>query len=165
MISVKEALNIVLSVHKSYGTEKIELADATSRTLAEDIIADQDFPPFNRVAMDRIAIVYFDNVMPYYPIESRVNAGDVPVPIQSPGNCIEVMTGASLPDGCNCVVPFEHIEKFDDYYTINQNPKAWQNIPKQGQDAKQGNVLLKKGNQINAGNIFKNLFPSIQQIC
>ena len=56
MISVQEATSIILSHLWTPKTERVELSSAVGRTLAEPILADRDFPPFNRVSMDGIAI-------------------------------------------------------------------------------------------------------------
>ena len=56
MISVKEAKNIVLNSTQDFGVEEIPFIKSVGRILKENIFADRDFPPFNRVSMDGIAI-------------------------------------------------------------------------------------------------------------
>ena len=58
MISVEEALKIILKNTQDFGVEEIPFLESVGRTLKEDILADRDFPPFNRVSMDGIAINY-----------------------------------------------------------------------------------------------------------
>ena len=63
MISVEEAKEIILQNTLDFGTENIPFMESVGRILKEDILADRDFPPFNRVSMDGIAINYlhFEN--------------------------------------------------------------------------------------------------------
>ncbi|MBT5289303.1 MAG: molybdopterin molybdenumtransferase MoeA, partial [Flavobacterium sp.] len=56
MISVQEALQTILNNTQDFGVEEIPFLKSVGRTLKEDILADRDFPPFNRVSMDGIAV-------------------------------------------------------------------------------------------------------------
>ena len=56
MISVQEALQTILNNTQDFGVEEIPFLESVGRTLKEDILADRDFPPFNRVSMDGIAV-------------------------------------------------------------------------------------------------------------
>jgi len=56
MISVQDALQTILNSTQDFGVEEIPLMQSVGSILKEDILADRDFPPFNRVAMDGIAI-------------------------------------------------------------------------------------------------------------
>ena len=56
MISVNNAVEIILNNSENFGSERIDFRDSLNRTLKEDIKADRDFPPFDRVSMDGIAI-------------------------------------------------------------------------------------------------------------
>ena len=58
MVSVNEATEIILKNIVKPRVESVSLHQAVGRVLAEKIVADRDFPPFNRVAMDGIAIVF-----------------------------------------------------------------------------------------------------------
>ena len=56
LIDVKNALSIVLRESESFGLEDIDFKDSLGRVLRENITADREMPPFNRVSMDGIAI-------------------------------------------------------------------------------------------------------------
>ena len=58
MISVKEAKHRILNSTQNFGVEEISFIKSVGRILKEEIVADRDFPPFNRVSMDGIAIDY-----------------------------------------------------------------------------------------------------------
>src|SRR4051812_37489793 len=99
MTTVGEALSLVLQNEKDFGVEAVELFKATGRILAQEVAADRDLPPYNRVMMDGIAI----NAASYhagariFEVENVQAAGDSQKILIDPASCIEVMTGALLP--------------------------------------------------------------------
>lgn len=124
----------------------IRTRSAVREILAEDIYATYDQPPFDRVTMDGIAISLEKNLNEYYPIESMARAGHPTVNLQNSKNCVEVMTGAPLPIGCNTVIPYEEIEIKNDCAKILSPLKieSNSNIHQQGSDYKKGSLLLEK---------------------
>ena len=58
MINVSEASQIILANDQNYGVESVDFMDSLGRVLKEDIRADRDFPPFDRVCMDGITVSY-----------------------------------------------------------------------------------------------------------
>ena len=111
MISVKEAKNIILNSIQDFGVEEIPFLKSIGRILKEEIVADRDFPPFNRVSMDGIAIDYasFKNGQRAFNIEGIQAAGSPQITLQNNENCIEVMTGAVLPKNANAVIRYENV--------------------------------------------------------
>ena len=111
MISVQEALQIVLKNSLDFGSEKIPFMKSVGRILKEDIRADRDFPPFNRVSMDGIALDYtsFQNGERAFFIEGIQPAGSPQISLSDHKNCIEVMTGAVLPGNTNVVIRYEDV--------------------------------------------------------
>ncbi|HEY6974726.1 MAG TPA: hypothetical protein VH396_00470, partial [Chitinophagaceae bacterium] len=90
MVTVEEAEKIILAQTKNYGAESVYFENALGRVLAEDIIADRDLPPFNRVTMDGIAIRYaaFENGIRTFRIIAIQAAGDTPFEINHQSECI-----------------------------------------------------------------------------
>src|SRR5262245_44951208 len=80
--------------------------------LRESIVASRDQPPFDRVTMDGIAFAHAAYVRGRreFRIAGTQAAGTPPLSLETEEHCIEVMTGATLPRGCDCVVPVEKIE-------------------------------------------------------
>ena len=80
MITVEEAEKIVMSHVMDYGEETINIEETMNKVLREDISADRDFPPFNRVTMDGIAINFeaFKNGKRTFKIEGVAAAGSPP---------------------------------------------------------------------------------------
>src|ERR1022692_5293932 len=100
--------------------ESLPLTQCVGGTLRENIYAERDQPPFDRVAMDGIAI---DGASARsgdrrLRIQGTQAAGAAPMKLASPGNAIEVMTGAVLPIGCGCVIPVEQITVADGFAEI-----------------------------------------------
>ncbi len=151
MISVEEALSLLHENRGYFDREDVSIGDAGNRILAEDVFADRDFPPYDRVMMDGIAIQSgtFESGVRVYPIEKIQAAGTGKQRLDDRRNCIEVMTGAILPENTDVVVPYE--EMFIDRGTAtiqSYEVKRLQNIHLKGTDCKTGTLLLKKGKRI-----------------
>src|ERR1700734_2387398 len=112
MIGVEEAEKIIMQQCKDFGTEIISFDKCLGRVLAENIFADRDFPPFNRVTMDGIAINFesYKNGNRSFKIKTTQAAGENPVDINDINECVEIMTGAALSSTTNTIVPYEEIE-------------------------------------------------------
>src|ERR1700761_2544692 len=108
MISVEEAENIILSETVNYGTEITPFELTLGRILAEDIKADRDLPPFNRVTMDGIAVSYstIEKGINSFHVKATQAAGDVPSDIHEADHCIEIMTGAALSGTVDTVIRY-----------------------------------------------------------
>lgn len=153
MIQVKEAQGLIISQHLSTITSQIPLQQSIGRILAQDINADRDSPPFDRVTMDGIAI-QAARFSPgkYFSIENTQAAGQPPLTLSDPENCLEVMTGAVLPHQTDCIIPYECLEIADGKARIDLiDVSAFQNIHRQGTDARKGDMLIPKGSIISAG--------------
>jgi molybdopterin molybdotransferase len=148
MTTVEQAEKLILARLRDYGNETVPFEQALGKVLAEDIKADRDLPPFNRVTMDGIAINYaaLKNGISTFRIKATQAAGDEPVPIDKPDECIEIMTGAVLPASVDTVIRYEDVEIKDGLAGIHaENIKQGQNIHVQGIDKKQGEVLALAG--------------------
>ena len=84
MITVEEAEKIILAQATDYGAEIVPFDLALGRVLAENIKADRDLPPFNRVVMDGVAINFeaIENGVSTFRIKATQAAGDEPVDIE-----------------------------------------------------------------------------------
>lgn len=144
MISVEIANKEILSRANGFGIETISLQNVLGRVLAEDITADRDFPPFDRVAMDGICIRYTDysNGQTSFPIQSTQGAGN-PQQTLRHGLAIEIMTGASLSANADTVIRYEDLEIIDGVARIIiTDVRHGQNVHTQGSDSAQNDVLL-----------------------
>lgn len=158
MITVEQAEQLILENTTKISVEKVAISDALGRILAEDLCADRDFPPFNRVTMDGIAIRHeqLSNKQISFLIEATAAAGNSEKTLQNPENCIEVMTGAMIPLGTDAVIRYEDIEIKDKTanITIDTNEiRAGQNIHPQGSDRKNGDIIVPKGRKLSPAEI------------
>ena len=145
MITSKKALEIIVNHTENYGLEQIPFLNSLERVLKEEIIADRDFPPFNRVSMDGIAVLYdtFTAGVREFPIEGVQAAGSKQLSLQDKKNCIEVMTGAVLPNHTDAVIPYELVTIANGKASIQLDEiKQLQNVHLQGKDRKKGDVLI-----------------------
>lgn len=110
MLTTSEALEAVLAATKAFPTETVAAQDATGRVLRQIVRAERDQPPFDRVMMDGIAFAWsdYDEGRRSFPVQGTQAAGDEVLTLED-GHCIEIMTGASLPQNANCIVPVERI--------------------------------------------------------
>lgn len=153
-ISVEEAVAI-LDAHKmDFGVIQIPLEKCVGYVLRENIYADRDMPPFDRVAMDGIAIRHDSNTRLKfaYQINGLARAGSAQQFLENHLECIEVMTGAVLPLNTDTVIPYEWIEVKNGIATIDSERKIkkGQNIHYRSTDRKQNDLLIREGRLITA---------------
>jgi len=133
--------------------ESLPLTQVAGAVLRENIYAERDQPPFDRVAMDGIAIntAGAANNTGRLKVTAMQAAGDPPRTLSDSAGCIEIMTGAMLPLGCDAVVPVEQLQRNGDIAEIGRKPvQAWQNVHRRGSDCRQGALLLAAGTRLSA---------------
>ncbi len=148
MIPIEEATRIVLEHSKAYGQEYVALPEAAGRILRQDIVADRDFPPFTRVTMDGIAIRYnaYANGLRRFAVEGMQAAGTPQRTLLNPEGCLEVMTGAIMPENTDTVVRYEDVEIENGVAKIRPNDlKQGQNAHRRAMDRKEGDVIVRAG--------------------
>jgi molybdopterin molybdotransferase len=151
MITPDQAEILIQHCSLGLGEEPISIHQALNRVLSEDLIADADLPPFDRVMMDGIALCYkaIEKGRRHFHIQTTQRAGEKPIELVREEYCIEIMTGAVCSSGCDTVVPYEHIRIENGIAYIDQVPGAkGKNIHSKGSDKKRGEVLVAKGNCI-----------------
>lgn len=150
MVTVEQAEKIVLAEIKYYGTEELYFEDALGRVLAEDLKADRELPPYDRVTMDGIAIKFesFENGNRSFKMIGTQAAGDNPIEITNLNECVEIMTGAALPSTTDTVIRYEDLNIKDGIATVTTDAVIKnQSIHFKGKDKKQNEVVV-KANQI-----------------
>ncbi|MDJ0367734.1 molybdopterin molybdotransferase MoeA [Hymenobacter sp. H14-R3] len=150
MISVADAYRHVLATAHPLPPETLPLAAAVGRVLRQDLVADRDFPPYNRVTMDGIALNYsaLQAGQTVFPIERTQLAGAVPTPLANPQAAIEIMTGAALPPGTDTIIRYEDLDFSDAPRRATVRvapPRAGHNVHAQGSDQLAGIRLLAAG--------------------
>ncbi len=158
MVDVKTAEDIVLSAGMRLPAVSVPLEHAMGRVLREDLIADEDFPPFDRVMMDGIAIRMedYDRGTRQFRIMGIQPAGCPRETAEGPDQCLEVMTGSMLPEGTDTVIPYEQISIDQDKKTAvvrEIKTKKGKNVHPRGKDKKKGDVLVESGFRISGPEI------------
>ena len=133
--------------------ESLPLTQTAGAILRENIYAERDHPPFDRVAMDGIALSTAAAAQNAgrLRIAGVQAAGDPPQTLADPDTCIEIMTGAMLPRGCDAVVPVEQVQRNGAIAEIGRKQVLpWQNVHRRGSDCPQGALLLAAGTRLSA---------------
>jgi len=154
--TIKEASEIINNNTIDFGIEEVNFINSVGRVLKEDIVADRDFPPFNRVSMDGIAfsLEAFNSGQRTFKIEGVQAAGSPQLTLKNKNNCIESMTGAMLPIGCDVVIQYELLSIEDGEAKIDLDTvKSFQNIHKKGLDRVCGDILISKNTLISPAEI------------
>lgn len=148
MITVSDASAIIFEHLFKPQIIVVNILASTGKVLAEPVAADRDFPPFDRVSMDGIAIRYEEWIKGKrtFLIESTQAAGEQQKALSDATHCMEVMTGAVLPRGCDAVVRYEDVEIKGTEATVKtESVMRGQNIHKQSMDVQKNDVLLEPG--------------------
>ena len=116
MIPVAEAVRIVVEKSGPLEAERVPLADAAGRVLAEDVFADSDLPPFDRAQMDGYAVRSEDlrEVPARLRVVGEAAAGRGWRGRIRKGEAVRIMTGAPLPAGADGVQQVELTRELED---------------------------------------------------
>lgn len=148
MITVREAEKIIAAQLKESAIISCRLEQTYGAILREDIRADRDIPAFHKVLMDGVALKLSirKKGIRKFKLQGTQAAGDRPLVLNSSKNCIEIMTGAVLPVGCDCVVPVEKIKFKGATIEIAAGLQVirLQNVQPRGSDYKKGQKVLKR---------------------
>ena len=139
-------------------TESRSLIECIGQILREDVYAERDNPPFDRVCMDGIAIRSdaYNRGVRRFTIQATQAAGSPALTLSNVDGAIEVMTGAMMPRGTDCVIPLEEYD-VDTDTTVSLKDKASgepnRNVQRRGSDSKPGVPMLKAGTRLGAPEI------------
>jgi len=156
MMRVSEAFAAVMATVRDFGTETVPFEEASGRVLRESITADRAFPPFDRVAMDGIAIHFdsYERGQRIFGLEGLAAAGMPQMQLTNLADCLEVMTGSMLPEYTDTVIPYEHLETSEHEgfrrFTISKPVSKGQHIHRKASDVAAGETLLEPGVRIGA---------------
>ena len=157
MLTPAEADQLIGQHLQCLPIESLPLAQCAGAVLRENIYAERDQPPYDRVAMDGVALDSHavSAGRRSFRIQATQAAGEAPLTLDAPADCIEVMTGAVLPVGCDSVVPIEKlaIELGHAALALHAQVEPWQNVHRRGSDTRQGALLLSAGRRLRAPEI------------
>jgi molybdopterin molybdotransferase len=137
--------------------ESLPLTQCVGGTLRENVYAERDHPPFDRVCMDGIAVdsAALRRGLRRFRIAGTQAAGAPPLKLSDGDDAIEVMTGAILPSGSDCVIPVEQLDVAAGFASLNTTvvSSPYHNIHRRGSDGRQGALLLEAGTLLRAPEI------------
>src|SRR6202163_3437782 len=137
--------------------ESLPLTQCVGGTLRENIYAERDQPPFDRVAMDGMAVdsEALRRGVKRFRIQGVQAAGAPQLKLVRGDDAIEVMTGAILPLGSDCVIPVEQLEVAGGFASLHASVvnSPYHNVDRRGNDSRQGTLLLQAGTLLRAPEI------------
>jgi len=149
LISIAEAAKITLGSISTAAIEQVPLSEANGRVLRKAIRADHPVPPFDRSMMDGVVIdsQEFCGIGTELKLAGTQAAGSPALEKLLPNTCFEIMTGATIPTGCDCVVPIEEISITNDSVIFSPDAiaEAGSFIHPEGSDLQQGATVLESG--------------------
>jgi molybdopterin molybdotransferase len=147
-LTFQEARACILErVHGTPATETVALDDADGRVLAADIAADRDYPPVARSVRDGFAVRSADRPSKLRVI-GEVRAGQIFNGSVGPGEAVEIMTGAPMPDGADAVIMVEHVERDGAFISSDRAVSAGDFVNPAGSEARRNHVVLRRATTI-----------------
>ncbi len=134
--------------------ELVSLLDAVGHALAEDLVADRDFPPFARATRDGYAVCAKDvakvpaRLQCIGELKAGASVEQSSITLKS-DEAIEIMTGAPVPAGADAVVMVEYTERSGAEVTVKREVGAGENVVAAGSEAHKGDVMVSRGTRVN----------------
>jgi molybdopterin molybdotransferase len=145
---VEEALELLLNSLKlePLETVSISLAEALNHILAEDVIAEEDLPSFDRSAVDGYAVKANDTLgaSQFNPKTLKLTKADRLLE----GEAKEVWTGSPLPEGADAVLMLEYVKRLNDEIEVWVAVTPGENVSRKGEDVAKGEVAVKAGTRL-----------------
>lgn len=136
-------------------TETVSIDDAVGRVLASDVVADRDYPPFNRSARDGFAVIASDvaRVPAELELIGETRAGEPSRFSLQPGKTVEIMTGAPGPRNADAVVMVEHSSQNGSRVTLHRSIASGRNLILAGSETRSGETVMEAGRRIGFADI------------
>lgn len=155
MVDPRQAWEGIAACLAPLPASRQRLRDCVGLVAAETIRADRDLPPADRSAMDGYAVRSADlrNGPRCLRLIGEVAAGSPARPRIRAGTCARILTGGNLPPGADCVVIVEETEETSGGIRMLSPAAQGANILKRGEDARRGDVLIRKGEVLDSSRI------------
>lgn len=140
----------IREVARTPPVETVPLDSAAGRVLAHDVLADRDYPPFNRSARDGFAVIASDMATAPRTLEliGETRAGEPSRFALRPGQTVEIMTGAPGPENSDAVVMVEYSERHGSSVTLSRPIAPGRNLIMSGSETARGERVLSAGTRI-----------------
>ncbi|HNZ26046.1 MAG TPA: molybdopterin molybdotransferase MoeA [Spirochaetota bacterium] len=161
-LSLSDALNLLELNFKDFiiKSETVNINESLGRYIYSDVQSDQSIPNFNRSTVDGYAVISSDSfgASDSYPCRLKligsIKMGAPPDISLSSGETVYIPTGGELPNNSDSVVMVEYTDNYKDgYIYLNKPSSPGNNVILKGEDCKQGDVVLKKGDKISVKTI------------
>jgi len=154
MLNYDEALQVVLDRLVPLPPRRLPLAAAYGLVLAEAVAARWDLPPADNSAMDGYAFACREQKAgSVLAVTGFVPAGRPLTGIVAAGTAVRIMTGAPLPEGCDCVVPLEEVTVEAGAIRLQKDPQCGQHLRRRGEEARRGEKVLAAGTPLYSGEL------------
>ena len=151
MISLADARALIAENISPLRATAAPLAGAFGRVLRQDVFAKEDLPAFDRSAMDGYAVGRDDDSEKFR-IIAEIQPGAAPKIKIKRGECARIYTGAQIPAGASQVVMQENVRVEGNFIVPLEKSRAT-HIRRRGEDARKGDLLLKSGTRLGAGEL------------
>jgi molybdopterin molybdotransferase len=153
-ISLDDASGLMSGIFQEIGVENVALMEALHRVLAQDILAPENIPPFDRSPFDGYAMLAADiasasaDQLVTLSVIEEVPAGNVPKLAVNSGQTAKIMTGSPIPPGADCVVKYEEVGVDGARIIVSAPSQSGRNIIPTGEDIEKGMIAAQKGAMI-----------------
>lgn len=151
-VKVEEALNLIYKNVKKKSIKIVPIEQALGFILAQEVDATHNLPPYDNSAMDGFAVKVADSGK-CVEVNHTIFAGDNSNEELKSSFGIKIMTGAKIPNGCQCIVPFEETQECENGVKLPDNLTLSKHIRLCGEDIKKGDKLLQNGQKLSAHHI------------
>ena len=157
MIPLQEAIEIVLSKTPVLDSEEVALQEALGRILAEEVLSEEELPPFDRAAMDGYAVIAQDVAQAPVTLEvvGQVRAGQMPTRRLERGQAVQIMTGAPVPPGADAVEQVENTRMIEEGRRVEMlaSVPLGRHIAPRGCEVAAGTLVLQSGRVLDPASI------------
>ncbi len=146
----QKVIEVASALRRAPRRETIGIEQAFGRVLAREVRADRDYPPFDRSTRDGYAVRSADVASPEARLEcvGELRAGGNYAGTVGPGECVEIMTGASVPSGADAVVMIEHTRRDGRSITLDRFVPHGDHVVPRGTEARAGALLVAAGTRV-----------------
>lgn len=154
MIAVGEASRRILNRFRSLDAERVKLAEAGGRVLAEGVVAATTSPPWDNSSMDGYAVRSADlTATKVLKVTGAIAAGGFAGQPLGRGEAMRIMTGAPLPAGADTVIRIEDTDQGAEQVTINELRDTHRNVRRAGEDFHAGDALFEASTELRAAHL------------
>src|ERR1700692_1329188 len=145
----QEVISQLSKIKRAAATVNLSVWDASGYVLAQNLIADRDYPPFDRATRDGYAVRASESTAgATLACIGEIKAGDALTEPLKRGTCIQIMTGAPVPPGADAVVMIKYTSREKKFIHFQQTTTKGQNIVPAGSEAAKDQSLLQRGTRL-----------------